>query len=342
MATASMTNPIYTANLIKSDGTKYRLKGVTTDLVTNHGKDELAEKVTLSLVNVKVGTKWLHSLISLKDKVYVYANTGSGSKLVFQGFVWERGLDTAADSKDIRLICYDRLIYFHNCKDNLFVKKGKKTKDIVTSLAKKWGFKISYKYSSISHGKLVHHNESIADILISVLDEVKKKTGKDYVIRFENNVMVIETVGSNSTIYKIENGKNSLNVRYAQTMEGMVTKVLIVKAETVKKKDSEEETGKYLTVTSLTKNTKTYGTLQDIIVKNKDDKLSEVKKEAQEILNKNGSPKSEISVSAVNNPWIKKGHKVHIKSGNLNNYYIVQGIEHNATDNVMELEVKKA
>lgn len=341
MAKASMTNPIYTANIIKSNGTKYRLKGVTTDLTVSNSKDELAEKVTISLVNVKVGTNRLHSLISLKDKIYVYANTGNGAKEVFRGFVWDRTLYSDADRRELHLICYDRLIYLHKSNDNLFVKKGKKTKDVLTSLAKKWGFKIRYKYESISHSKMVFHDESIADIFISILNKVKKKTGKDYAIRLEKNVIVIETVGNNSTVYKIEKKDNAISSEYHQTMEDMVTKVKIVKAETVKKKDDEEETGKYLTVTSMKKNAKKYGTLQEILVKEKDDKLSEVKKEAKKILDSKSKPKGEAEVKAVDNPWIKKGYKVYISTGDLKNYYIVKGIEHDAMDKIMHLEVGK-
>lgn len=342
MATASMTNPVYSVNLIKANGTKYRLKDITLDLVISHSKDELAKKVTITLANVKVGTKRLHQLIALKDKVYVYANTGNGNKEVFYGFVWERLFNNDADVREIQLICYDRLIYLHKCKDNFFFKKGKKTNDIVTSIAKKWGFKIKFNYKSISHSKLSYHNESIADVLISVLNKAKKKTGKSFVIRLEKNVIVIDTVGTNSTVYTVENKKNSISQYYRQTMEDMVTKVKIVKAETVKKKDGEEESGKYLTVTSVKKNTNTYGTLQEIVVKEKDEKLSEAKKEANEILKKKAKPQAEIEVRALDNPWIKKGDKVYINSGVLKNYYIVKSIEHDTVENVMYMEVRKA
>lgn len=333
---ASMTKPVYTANIIKANGTKYRLKGVTTDLTVSHAKDELAEKVTLSLVDVKVGTKRLHSLIALKDKIYVYANTGSGAKEVFRGFVWERTLYNDADNREIQLVCYDRLIYLLKSHDNLFVKKGKKTKDVLTSLAKSWGFKIIYRYESISHSKLAYHDESVADIFISILNKVKSKTGKKYAIRLEKNVIVIETVGKNSTVYKIENKDNAIATEYRQTMEDMVTKIKIVKAETTSK---DEETGKYLTVTSVSKNTKEYGTLQEILVKEKDDKLSDVKKEAQKTLNSKAKPTAEKSVKAIDNPWVKKGHKVYIAAGTFKNYYIVKGVEHDAMDHVMYLEV---
>lgn len=339
---ASMTNPVYTANLIASNGQKYRLKKITTDLITAHENSDIAERVTITVANVKVGKKQLHSLIKLRDKIYVYANTGSGAKEVFRGIVWERQFDRTSDVKEIKLICYDKLIYLMNSKDNLFVKKGKTTKDAVTELAKKWGLKIRYSYRSISNKKIVYRSETIADILVSLLNKAKKETGVGYVIRFEKNVLVIEPTGSNKTVYKIENGDNALSVSYNETMDGMITKVKIVKAETKKKKDSEEETGRYITVANVKGNTKKYGTLQEILEKNKDDKMSKVKKEAQNMIKKDGTPKKDISVTAIDNPWIKKGHKVYINTDYLKNYYIVKGIEHDANNHTMTLEVRKA
>ena len=303
-----------------------------------HEKDDLAEKVTITLANVMVGKKRLSSYIKLKQKVFLYANTGSGSKEVFRGFVWERNFSTSDDSREISLICYDRLIYLQKSKDNLFRKKGARTKDVITSLAKKWGVKIRYNYVSITHEKLVYRSEYISDIIVSILNKAKKKTGTGYVIRCEKGVMVIDKEGSNKTVYKIEKGDNALSDSYNQSMEDMITKVQIVKAESKKDK----ETGKYINVSTVKGNTKQYGTLQDIIEKGSDEKLSEAKKEAKNIIKKNGKPKTEVAVSAVDNPWIKKGHKVYINTGVLKSYYIVKGIEHDALNHKMALEVKKA
>lgn len=340
---ASKQCPVYTAILKKSDGTKYRLKGITTDMVVSQGKDDIAEKVSLTIANIKVGTKMLHSIINLRDKITVYANTGSGAKEVFRGFVWERQFDVTTDVKQIKLICYDKLIYLQNSKDNLFVSKGSRTKDVITQIAKKWGIKISYNYSSISHKKLVYRSEYISDIMISLLNKVKNQTGNGYVVRCEKDVMVIEPTGSNKTVYKVESKDNAISSSYNETMEGMITKVKIVKAETIKtKKDSEKETGKYITVATVKGNTKEYGTLQDIIEKGSDEKMENVKKEANQIIKKDGSPKKEVTVECVDIPWVKKGYKIYINTGILKNNYIVKGIEHDATAHVMILEVRKA
>lgn len=338
---ASITNPVYSARLVKDNGTTYRLKDITTNLIVAHPKDELAEKVSLTLVNIKVGSSKLIDLISVKDRLYVNANTGSGDKEVFSGIVWAREVSEDSDANEIQLTGYDRLIYWHKSKDNFFAKAGKKTNTVISSIASKWGLKISYKYLSITHAKLTYHDESIADIVIDILNKVKKQTGVDYIIHMDGGTIIIEPVGSNKTVYKLSDKENALSSYYKQTMEGMVTKVLIVKAETTKNGNSEEETGNYLTVASVSKNTGTYGTLQEIITISKDEKVSEAKEEANQTLKDNATPKVEEEVKAVDIPWVKKGHQIYISAGKFNGYYIVDGIEHDSTDGVMYMEVSK-
>lgn len=341
MAAASLTNPVYTVNIKKSDGTTYKVKDIVTDLVLSHGKDDLSEKAVMSLMNVSVGGNKISTLVKLKDAVYIYANIGNGAEEVMRGIVWERAPDEDIDQNMVPLICYDNLIYFQKSKDNFFAKKGKKTEDLLKSIAKKWGFSITFKYKSISHGKLTFHNQYISDIFISILDEVKKQTGTDYVIRSEKGKIIIEAVGSNTTVYMLEEKKNVISHSYKESMEGLVTKVLIVKAETVSTGKGTEETGKYLTVTSVSKNTAKYGTLQEVLVKGKEDKLSDVKKEANQLLSDKATPKLEKELQAMDIPMLKKGHQVHINAGSSKGYFIVKAIEHDADKNIMYLEVEK-
>lgn len=380
---ASITNPVYSARLVKANGMTYKFKDITTDLLVSQPEKELAEKVNLTLANIKVGSSKLIDLISVKDNVYVNANTGSGEKEVFRGIVWSREVSEDADADEIELTCYDRLIYWQKSKDNFFAKAGKSTKSVISSIASKWGFSISYKYLSITHAKLTYHDESISDIIIDILNKVKKQTGVDYVIYMDGNKIVIDKVGSNKTVYKLSQKENAVSAYYKQTMEDMVTKVLIVKAETTavttkesggsseaaiielaksymaedpdltyadaiaKAKESlsgssssgGEETGRYLTVASVSRNTAQYGTLQEIITISKDEKLSEAKEEANQTVKDHGKPKVEEEVKAIDIPWVKKGHQIYISAGKLNGYYIVKGIEHDAAEGIMYMEV---
>lgn len=332
MSVASMKNPIYTASIV-SGGVVYNVTKALTDLVIGHGESDFSQKVSLSLTNCKVNNRWFTGIVSLKDTLCVYCDTGSGPKEVFRGIIWDKSYDSELSGNDIKLDAYDRLIYLQNSKDNLYFAKGKSTKTIISTIAKKWGIQLNYKYKSITHDKLVFRSENISDIIIEILDKVKKKTGTKYAIRCEKGVMIIEPFGTNSTIYNIKSKENAISTSYSTTMDGMITKVLII--------GNENKSGQSPNLATVKGNTSKYGTLQDVISKSDDDKLSEIKKEAQQTIKDNGSPKTEISVSAISNPYIKKGHKVKIEAGNLNNYYYVLGVEQDALKQEMSLEVVK-
>ena len=332
MAAASMINPIYTVKI--STGTKvYNVTKALTDLIISHSENEFSQSATISVPNLTVDGKQFINLISLKNTLYVYCDTGSGSKEIFRGYIWGKKCEEKLGEGIDTFVAYDRLIYLQNSKDNLYFAKGKSTKTILTEIAKKWGITLSYKYSSITHGKLVFRAENLSDIIIEILEKVKKKTGKRYAIRCEKGTMIIEPYGSNTTIYNIEKKKNAISTSYSSTMDGMVTKVLII--------GNEDKNDKSPNLATVKGNTSKYGTLQDVISKSDDDKLSEIKKEAQQIIKDNGSPKSEFEVTAIDNPYIKKGHKIFLKAGNLNNNYYVLGVEHDLLKNEMRLEVKK-
>lgn len=332
---ASMINPVYSVKIISSsNGTIYNVTQALTDLSVGHNENEFAQRATINIANTKVGNKYYDSLLAVKDEVYIYCNTGSGDKEVFRGIVWEKNYDESVSSMDIKVTAYDKLIYLQKSEDNLYFAKGKSTKSILSSIASKWGVSLNYKYSSITHGKLVFRGRNLADIIIEILDEVKKKTGKKYVIRCEKGSMIIEPFGTNTTIYDIKQKQNAIKTSYSSTMDEMVTKVLII--------GSEDKSGQSSNLATVKGNTSKYGTLQRVISKNDDDKLSEVKKEAQEIINEFGKPKAKPYISAISNPYILKGHTVNVKAGNLNNKYNVLGVEHDCMKKEMYLEVVKA
>lgn len=333
MAIASMSNPIYSAKIV-SGGSIYNVTKAMTDLTMGHNENDFSQKVNINIVNSLVNNKWFTGIVALKDSLYVYCDTGSGAKEVYRGIIWDKKYDTNSNGKIITLAAYDRLIYLQNSKDNLYFAKGKSTKSVLSSIAKKWGITLKYTYKSITHGKLVFRSEYIADIIIEILEQVKKKTGVKYVIRCEKGTMIIEPFGTNSTIYRLEHSKNTINTSYSTTMDGMITKVLII--------GNENKSGQSPNLATVKGNTSKYGTLQEVISKSDDDKLSEVKKEAQQTIKDNGTPKTDISITAISNPYIKKGHKVHIKAANMNNYYYVLGVEQDALKQEMSLEVVKA
>ena len=328
---ASITNPAYKAVIIDSAGTKYGFEKVQESLDISQPEKEIAQKVVLEVPNITINGKKLKDLISVKNRAYVYYDIGSGWVEKFRGYVWTRQFQES-DDKSFRVVCYDRAIYLQNSKDSFYFVKGKKTKAILDSICKKWGITLVFNYSQITHPKLAIRSQAISDTIIEILDEVKKQTGKKYVVFFDKDVMYVNTVGTNSTIYSVKQRENAMKISVEETMDGMVTKVVI--------RGSQDNNGKTPVVATVNGDTSNYGTLQDEISKDKDTSVSNAKKEANEILKEKGKPFRSRSVTAIDNPLIKKGDKVNVQTESMSGDFIVISVDHDAMSKTMDLEVE--
>lgn len=329
-------NPKYTVAIIATKtSTKYNVTGAVLRLILQEKDGEIAQRVTLSLANVKVDGQYLSDIIDTKDRVFVYANDGERNEEVFRGFIWDLG-DRKKQGKELSYTCYDNLIYFQESEEYQYFSAGYSTKSICSTICSKWGVNLSYTYSSITHPKLPLRG-TLSDIFMSdLLDEVKKKTGKKYVMRSIQDDVHIDGVGQNTQIYKLYSGKdgNVTETNREKTMQGMVTKVIILGKE-----DDDERASIEATVKG---DTDTYGTLQKILNSSSGTSLAEAKEEANELIKEKGKPKETFYVEAVDIPWIRKGDKVEIAAGGLSGYFIVISTEHSVNDKSMSLEVEKA
>lgn len=326
---ASKSNPVYSVYIV-SGSTKYNVTSALRKLSMNAHEKQIAHSVTIQLMNVMLNGVWLCGQISVRDRVYIYANDGTRNEEVFRGYVWTRTYDSSNDDRDFTLKCYDNLIYFQESEDAVFFSDGKSTKDVFSSLCEKWGIKLSYTYSSITHSKLVLRGNLANIFTADLLDLVKDRTGKKYVILSQKDVMQVKGVGTNSTIYHFQVGKNASSANSSCTMEGVVTQVVILgKADKDEKKPVEA---------TVKGDTSKYGTLQKIIDRDEDTSLEDAKKEAQNIIDADGNPKWEFEVRAVDIPWIQEGDKVYVDAGDIvESYLIVAGIDRSISNKKKEM-----
>lgn len=326
---ASVSNPVYTVYIV-SGSNKFNVTSALRELsITAHEK-QIAQSATIELMNVQIDGVWLCGQISVRDRVYIYANDGTRNEEVFRGFVWTRTYVSSNDDRDLKLKCYDNLIYCQESEHSDYFSAGKSTKDVFSSLCSKWGIKLSYSYSSITHSKLVLRGNLSNIFTADLLDLVKDRTGKKYVILSQKDVMQVKEVGQNSTIYHFLVGKNVSATSSSCTMEGVVTQVVILG-----KADDEERKPVEATVKGKTDQ---YGTLQKIIDRDEDTSLEDAKKEAQNIINADGTPKWEFEVRAIDIPWIQEGDKVYVDAGDIvESYLIVVGIDRSISSKKKEM-----
>ena len=306
--TATQQKPVYSVYIV-SGSTKYNVTNAVISQDRSEPDGQIAQRVTLQLANIKVNGDWLSSLLKARDRVFIYANDGTQEKEVFRGYLWTRARSDSISDGQIQYTCYDNLIYFQESEDSLYFTSGKSTEDIMSTICKKWGIKLKYSYDSITHTKLPLRGY-LSDIFTGdILDLVKKRTGKKYVILSDQDTMIVRPVGANATIYHFEAGKNISQTASGWTMDGVITKVIIVG-----KADGDDREPIEATVAGKTSE---YGTLQKIQRRSENTTLADAKIEAKNTIDENGKPKWEYEITAPDVPWIRKGDKIYVNAGEI-------------------------
>lgn len=312
---ASVENPIYTTYIVDGQ-TKYNITPAVISLDFSDQKKQMAQSVNINLMNAQAGGQWLASLLKVRQRVYIYADDGARNEEVFRGYIWSCGYKSGLEDRQIALKCYDNLIYFQESEEAVYFSAGKTTKSVMSTLCGNWGVKLEYSYSSITHSKLALRG-NLADIFTAdILDLVKDRTGKKYVIRSSKDTMQVLQEGSNSKIYAFKAGENAISTTSECTMSGMVTKVKILGK-------ADDESDREPVEAIVSGHTGTYGTLQKTISRSENTALADAKQEAQSIINEDGTPKWEYQLKAPDIPWIRKGDMVYVNAGNIYNSYLI-------------------
>lgn len=314
----SLANPQYSVYITSEKGVTYNVTNALISIDHSEPEKQIAANASIDLYDVKVDGMSLLSLIAQPDRVTIKANDGTKNDDVFNGYIWDISQKDTADGKVVSLKCYDQLIYWQESEDSEFFPEGRSTDGIVKTIAKAWGINIDYSYKTIFHKKLVLRGNIADFITADVLDAVQKSTKTRYVILAGKDKVYIRSVGQNETVYTISAENNAIEARRYVTLNGVVTKVVILGTASDDSKTPVEAT--------VTGDTDKYGTLQKIISKDEDTDLATAKKEADTIISEEGKPKWEYDVKAVDIPWIRKGDKVKIETDILYGSFIVKGV----------------
>lgn len=332
----SKDNPVYSV-YVTINNVKYDLTPALIRLDLSEQENQLAQVATIDLFNTLVDGKYLTGLLTVRNRVTVFANDGERSDEVFRGFIWARPYTSGLEDRELTLKCYDHLIYLQESEEAQYFSAGKSSKDVVSSLCSKWGVQLDWSYSTITHSKMALRG-ALSDIIMSdVLDLVKDRTGTKYVIRSEKDVMKVMGVGQNATVYSFKSKENAIQTRSESTMDGMTTKVVIL--------GKADDDGRQPIEATVDGDTSTYGTLQKIISRNENTALADAKKEAEGILKESGQPFWDWQVRAPDIPWIRKGDKVYVNAGDIyDSTLIVASVSHisSSTKKEITMTLKRA
>lgn len=328
---ASLANPQYKAVVKTSSGKRYDLfkSRVILDLTISDDPDSLAKEVSLTVMNAVQNGATLSTLIQPSDRLYISADVGNGYFEVFRGVIWENDRVTDTE-KEVTFTAYDYLIYMMKSQDYFYYKSGLSTKEIVKKICTAWKLKLSYSYGSIKNKRIKPVQKNIGDMIIYVLNKAKKSISSRYIFTIEGTTVIIKYANKNSTIYKLKEGKNVISIELKITMDDIVTKIKIY---------GESKKNSIPRLSTLSKNTSKFGTIQDIMDKDKKERLSKVKKQAQNKLKRSAKVKREYTVTAISNPKIKRGDTVYVDCGTagIKGNKTVKSISHDCVAGTMDV-----
>lgn len=312
---------------------QYNIKEFVEDLGWEENDGELATRISFTAKNEKTSAGLISSLAKPGCLVGVFATDGSIDEEVARGYVtdWKPLLSGSKDKVDIT--CYDELYNLEESQDLIYYSSGIGTKSAITQIFDNWQIPTEkYDGPDATHGKLAYKTESLADVLLDILDDAKKKGGGDAFIRAAKGKVSVLQWGSNKTVYHFE-VDNTKQVSHKMSTAGMITRVKVIGQE-----DDDGRSSVEAVVNGQTK----FGIRQKIYVRGKDDSVSDAQSAAQDIINDKGQVDEEITVQSPDVPFVRKGDLVHITAGTLNDYYFVKGIRHNADSMSMTMDLKKA
>ena len=312
---------------------QYNIKEFVEDLGWEENDGELATRISFTAKNEKTSAGLISSLAKPGCLVGVFATDGSIDEEVARGYVtnWKPLLSGSKDKVDIT--CYDKLYNLEESQDLIYYSSGIGTKSAITQIFDNWQIPTEkYDGPDVTHGKLAYKTESLADVLLDILDDAKKKGGGDAFIRAAKGKVSVLQWGSNKTVYHFE-VDNTKQVSHKMSTAGMITRVKVIGQE-----DDDGRSSVEAVVNGQTK----FGIRQKIYVRGKDDSVSDAQSAAQDIINDKGQVDEEITVQSPDIPFVRKGDLVHITAGTLNDYYFVKGVRHDADSMSMTMDLKKA
>lgn len=312
---------------------QYNIKEFVEDLGWEENDGELATRISFTAKNEKTSAGLISSLAKPGCLVGVFATDGSIDEEVARGYVtnWKPLLSGSKDKVDIT--CYDELYNLEESQDLIYYSSGIGTKSAITQIFDNWQIPTEkYDGPDVTHGKLAYKTESLADVLLDILDDAKKKGGGDAFIRAAKGKVSVLQWGSNKTVYHFE-VDNTKQVSHKMSTAGMITRVKVIGQE-----DDDGRSSVEAVVNGQTK----FGIRQKIYVRGKDDSVSDAQSAAQDIINDKGQVDEEITVQSPDIPFVRKGDLVHITAGTLNDYYLVKGVRHDADSMSMTMDLKKA
>lgn len=324
----------YRLVIITESGKQYNIREFVTGLGWEENEKEISQHLTFEAKNDKTSEGVISSLAKPGCLVGVFANDGATyDKEVARGTITDWNPVEQNSGNTLQCTCYGCLYALQKSQDNKFYPEGTGTQSAITGLLEEYEIPSQgYTGPNAAHGKLKFNKNYVSDIILDFLDDAKKKGYGTYLLRETNGYAEVVPRGSNTDVYVFKLD-NTTSVGTKMSTASLVTRVRVIGQA-----DDDGNSPVEATLNGLTK----YGIRQRIYTRGSDESLADAQSAAQEIINEDGKVPKDITISAPDIPFIRKGDLVYIIAGLSDDYYYVKSIRHDCESYSMTMEVELA
>lgn len=324
----------YRVVVMDESGKQYNIKDYIQNLGWEENENEISVRSSFTARNDKTSKGYLSSIIKPGCLVGIFATDGGSlDEEVARGYVETWNPIEKNSGNNLKCTCYDELYKLQKSQDNRYYPSGTGTQSALQGIFDDWEIpQGEYEGPNTAHGKMVHNNKYLSDIILELLDDADKRGEEKCMIRATKGYTSVIPRGSNKTVYVFKTD-NTQSFSQSVSTANLITRVKVVWQA--------DDDGKRSVDATLNGDTK-YGIRQRIYTRGSDESLSDANSAAQEILDGEGKIEKKMTVQSPDVPFIRKGDLVYIMSGSVSNYYYVKSIQHDADVYSMTMELEYA
>lgn len=303
---------------------KYYLRELVESIELSESLDEIAYRAT---VRLRV-TPDFPGIVN-GQQIRVSGTPFGETQMVYllqPGVVWEiQSVKTG--SKTLTVTIYDRAIYLSKSEDEYLLPEGQTASQRLKIYAADWGIPLgNIVDTGVPLAKAVYRAQSIWNMIMSDLKETVRKGGQMYRPRMVPDVGIeLVPLGSNQTVWALEEDRNIEEIDQTRTLEGAITQVKIL--------GNADNDQKSPVIGLVDQDTDKYGTIQKVYQDPQMTDAGAAKQAAQTMLT---GVQETFSVTAIDINTIRAGDRVKLNGMDL---YVMSVTHRLGSPGTMNLEL---
>ncbi len=312
-------------------GGELHLAPLASKLQWEEQPQELAVRLTAAFANQQLTSGSLHELLPNGARLQLISDWGLGWMEVLRGSVF-RWNNSDTGPLTLTITAYDQLIYLMKSKDDRYYPAGTTGRTIITDIAQDWGIPLgTVEGPDVALPKNLFRSQNLAQMILTALDQTKKRGGGKWIVRSREGVIDIVRAGQNIPVYWLRSDETVETVEEERSIEDLVTRVQIVGSGT-----DEARAPVLATLDGKTE----FGVLQDLVTQSSSDSPDSARQEAEDLLAERGDEAKTRKLTGPDLPFLRRGDKVRATAGTLDGYFLVTGVQHDGQTGRMSLEVE--